>query len=136
MMLLYSSTGRPLPVPTPFAQHWFDALKAKRLLLQYCPRMGPFFYPRPRCPCCLRDDWAWREASGAGTVHTFAVQSGSSSGGSAAASVEVLAVVNLAEGPRVTAEIHCPPESIRVGMKVQAAYVDIEGLTLLAFAPA
>ena len=62
--------GRPLPIPNPTTQPYFDAAKEGRLSLPRCPRDGFFFYPRTHCPKCLGDDWDWADASGRGDRHT------------------------------------------------------------------
>ena len=68
-----SESGRPLPIPNPTTQAFFDAARAHRLDLQRCPRDGFFFYPRSRCPRCLGDDWEWESVSGRGEVHAFTI---------------------------------------------------------------
>ena len=48
-----------------------------------------------------------------------------------------LAIVELAEGPRVTARlVDCEPADIRVGLEVEACYEDLDDLTLVHFKPA
>ena len=50
----------------------------------------------------------------------------------------VLAIVELAEGPRVTTNIvGCPPEAVRCGLPVEVAFDDVTPeVTLVKFRPA
>ena len=136
MGLRKSEDGRPLPIPTPLAAPFFEAAAEGRLLIPHCPRDGWFFYPRSRCPTCLGDDWDWREASGQGEVHAFTVDRVGHDPALAADNPYAVAVVELAEGPRMPARIvGGGVDDVRVGMPVEAHYEDIEGITLVRFAP-
>ncbi|MBK9561460.1 MAG: hypothetical protein IPO44_18480 [Candidatus Microthrix sp.] len=47
------ANGRPVPVPTPETQHFWDGTRAGRLLLQRCNACDQvYFPPRPFCPVC------------------------------------------------------------------------------------
>ncbi len=47
-----------------------------------------------------------------------------------------IAVVELEEGPRMTANpVGCAPEAMRVGMPVEVAFEDVDGDTLVQFRP-
>ena len=65
-MVRVARDGRSIPDPTPETAPYFRAALDGVLKIQVCPRDGPFFYPRARCPHCWRDDWSWSEASGRG----------------------------------------------------------------------
>ena len=126
-----SQAGRPLPLPNPTTQPFFDGAREERLVLQRCPRDGFFFYPRSRCPECLADDWEWEPVSGRGTVYAFTIDRighdpllASSLG---SRMPFVIAVVELEEGPRMTAGIvGCDPSQVRVGLPVRAAFEHID----------
>ena len=46
-------TGKPVPVPTPETQPFWDGCAAGELRIQRCADCGrPYFYPRPVCPAC------------------------------------------------------------------------------------
>ena len=46
-------TARPVPVPTPETQPFWDGCAAGELRIQRCADCGrPYFYPRPVCPAC------------------------------------------------------------------------------------
>ena len=132
----HSDAGRPLPRRTPTSQAFFDAAKAHRLDLQRCPRDGLFFYPRTRCPECLGDDWSWETLSGRGVVHAFTVDRVGHDPAQRPRLPLVVAIVELEEGPRLTSNIvDCAPESIEVGMPVEAVFEDLGPETLVQFRP-
>ena len=132
----HSAAGRPIPWPNPTTQPFFDAARARRLRLQRCPRDGCFFYPRSRCPRCLGADWEWCDASGRGEIHSFTVDRVGHLPGLEQAVPYAIAIVELAEGPRMTARIvDCDVDALRVGQPVEARYEDVEGVTLVHFAP-
>ncbi|RNL62889.1 DNA-binding protein [Nocardioides marmoriginsengisoli] len=75
-------------------------LDAGRLLLLSCRSCGKrFHYPRHRCPGCLGDGLEYTEASGQGSVHAITQMSTGGDGS------RLVAMVELLEGPRVTAAI-------------------------------
>ncbi len=130
---------RPLPVPTPTSQPYWDALRKHRLVLQYSPSNDQWvYYPRNLAPGTLADDLEWREASGEGFVYTFTVARRATAPAWQGAEPQLIAVVELDEGPKVTTELTgVAPEAIRIGMRVRAVFDDIPGrdVTLLRFAP-
>ena len=128
--------GRPLPIPNPTTQPYFDAARAHKLVLPYCPRDGFFFYPRARCPACLGDDWEWEEASGRGEVHAFTIDRVGHDPALAPRAPFAIGVIELDEGPRMTANVvGCAPDDVRVGMRVEACFEDVDGHTLVHFRP-
>ena len=138
----FTESGRPIPLPNPTNQPFFDAAREERLLLPRCPRDGFFFYPRSRCPNCLGDDWDWEQASGRGEVHAFTIDRLGHDAALADKTPFAIAVVELEEGPRMTAGIQgCEPSEIHVGLAVEARYEHLdpgengEPVTLVHFGP-
>ena len=138
----FTDAGRPIPLPNPTSQPFFDAAREERLLLPRCPRDGFFFYPRSRCPTCLGDDWNWEQASGRGEVHAFTIDRLGHDAALADKTPFAIAVVELEEGPRMTAGIQgCEPSEIHVGLAVEARYEHLdpgengEPVTLVHFGP-
>ena len=128
--------GRPLPWPNPTTQPFFDAARAHRLELQRCPRDGPFYYPRSRCPRCLGDDWRWERVSGRGEVHAFTVDRVGHDPAQRSRLPLVIAIVELEEGPRMTANlVGCEPHEVYVGLPVEVAFEDLDDVTLVHFRP-
>ena len=132
-----SSEGRPIPEPTPATQPFFDAARKRELLLPRCPRDGFFFYPRSRCPSCLGDDWVWERASGRGEVLAVTIDRIGHDPAMADQVPYAIAIVELREGPRMTARlVGCELADAHVGMAVEAAFEDVEDVTLVNFRPA
>ena len=135
-MLRFASDGRPLPVPTPTSQPFFDAARKGELRLQRCPRDGFFYYPRSHCPRCLGTDWSWQATSGRGTVHAFTVDRVGHDPAQRGHLPLVIAVIELEQGPRMTANlVGCEAEAVRVGMPVEASFEDVDDTTLVRFRP-
>lgn len=131
---------RPMPVPTPTTQPFWDALRKHRLVIQYSPSTGQWvYYPRHLAPGTLADDLEWREASGLAMVYTYTVAERPTAPAWQGATPQLIAVVELDEGPKVTTElVGVAPEAIRIGMRVRAVFEDVPGrdVTLLRFTPA
>ncbi|MCA8926493.1 MAG: Zn-ribbon domain-containing OB-fold protein [Alphaproteobacteria bacterium] len=130
-----------IPLPTPYqdtAEYW-QAAKDHRFVVQKCRDCGEHqFYPRGVCSHCLSSDLEWREASGKATVYSYSVNYRAGHPGFAAKTPFVLALVELAEGPRMMTNIvNCDPESVRIGMAVTVCYDDVtDEVTLPMFQPA
>ena len=87
------------------AAYW-DAARDGTLLIQRCARCGRHqFYPRAHCAACFAPDPAWVPASGRGRLHTYTVIYRTPNAEFAADCPYVLAIVELDEGPRLTARI-------------------------------
>jgi hypothetical protein len=105
--------------------------------MQRCPRDGFFFYPRSHCPTCLGTDWTWETASGRGVLHSFTIDRAGMVPALAKLAPYVVAIIDLEEGPRCVARlVECDLAKVRVGMRLEAAYEDVEGGTLVNFRPA
>ena len=61
--------------------------------------------PRYLCPSCWSDKLEWIDASGEGTVHSFTIIRRASSPAFASLVPYVLVLVDLAEGPRMIANL-------------------------------
>jgi uncharacterized OB-fold protein len=128
---------KPLPKPTPTSRPFWEAAKRHELVLQRCDACARFiYYPRPRCPHCFADHLSWRRVSGRGKVYSFTIVRRASSRAFADGPY-VLAIVELEEGVRMTTNIVAPPETVQVGMPVQAFFDDVTPEhTLVKFKPA
>lgn len=131
---------KPMPEPTPVSQPFWDGLREHKVRIQYSPSAGKyFFYPRILAPGTLADDLEWREVSGAGTLYAFTVADRPTAPPWADSLPQLLAIVELDEGPRVSTEmVGVDPADLRVGMPVKAVFCDYpdNDTTLLRFAPA
>jgi len=136
-MIRYSrEEGRPLPVPNPTTQPFFDAGAEGRFVMQKCPRDGFFFYPRSHCPTCLGDDWEWATPCGRGSVHAFTVDRVGHDPSLAPRAPFAIAIVELEEGPRKTGNVlGCAIEEVQVGLPVEIAFEQVDGVALMHFRP-
>jgi uncharacterized OB-fold protein len=128
---------KPLPKPSPTSRPFWDAAKRHELQIQKCTACHEYiYYPRNRCPKCFSDQLSWERVSGRGKVYSYTVVRRASSRAFADAPY-VLAIVELAEGPRMTSNIAAPPEQVRVEMPVQVFFDDVTPeVTLVKFKPA
>ena len=129
---------KPLPVPTPQTQPFWDALAESRVELQYCTDCAKYiYYPRTHCPGCLTRDLEWREVSGNGVVHTYTIARRPTAPPWSEDLPQLIAVVELDEGPRLTTElVNVEPDAIEVGMRVQPVFQAVGEATLLLYEPA
>ena len=129
----------PLPRPYQDTAEYWSAARDHRFVIQRCKDCGEHqFYPRGVCSHCLSSDLEWNEASGAGTVYSFSVNHRAPHPGFADKVPFVLAIVELAEGPRMMTNIvDCDPESVAIGMAVSVTFDDVtDDVTLPKFRPA
>jgi uncharacterized OB-fold protein len=135
-----TAMAKPMPVPTPTTQPFWDALRQHRIRIQYSPSAGRYvFYPRILAPGTLADDLEWREISGAGSLYTFTVSYRAVSPHFADDVPQLLAVVQWDEGPRFSTEIvNADVDSLRVGMRVRPVFTDYpdDEVTMLRYEPA
>lgn len=129
---------RPRPLPIPVTRPFWDALARGEVLLQHCAACGTWvYYPRIRCPHCLSDDLPWERVRGTGTVYTFTIGRQPTHPAFADDVPQLIAVVELDEGPRLTTTlVEVAPEDIVVGMAVEPVFdAGDDGITLLRFRP-
>lgn len=99
---------------------FLDGRRNRELLLMYCEPCDQYVYfPRLYCPNCFSDNLEWARASGEGFVYscTTIVHAGSGD--------RVLAIVELAEGPRMMSNIvGNGAASSAIGSSVHLEFVD------------
>jgi uncharacterized OB-fold protein len=130
--------AKPLPVPTPESQPFWDAVRRHELRLQRCQACGQFWFPPSNvCPECLSPAWAWELVSGRGTVFSFVVMHRAYHPGFKDALPYNVAVIELEEGPRLVSNVvDCRNEELYVGMPVEVAFDDVtDTVTLPKFRP-
>jgi uncharacterized OB-fold protein len=112
------------------AARFLEAASAGRLSLPLCAACGEHhFYPRPFCPHCWSENLSWVDASGAATLYSFTVVRDKEP--------YVLAVVELAEGPRMmTHVVDCPLDAVQIGMPLRVDFRSLDGTVLPVFLPA
>jgi hypothetical protein len=124
------------PVARGEEETWFEFCRDERLMIQRCSACDKaIFYPRSVCPHCLATEPDWVEASGRGTVFTFAVQHRSARGFNDTDPV-VLAIIELEEGVPLMSRVMCAPSQAHIGMPVRVTFTTIgDGPVVPVFVP-
>ena len=133
-----STPARARPVPTPETQHYWDGTKAGELRLQRCDACAKaYFPPRPFCPSCGCRKVSVFKASGKATLYSYVIHHRQVPGFTPPYAI---AVVELAEGPRLMSNIvDCPqtPEALVLDMKLEVTFEKLDDkITLPQFRPA
>ncbi len=129
---------KPLPRVDEESRGWWEALARHELYVQRCRDCGTLrLPPRALCTSCLSSAVEWQRATGRGTVYSFTVTHQNQAPGFRESLPYVLAIVELAEGPRImTNVVECPVDQVRIGMPVEVAYDDVTPeITLAKFRP-
>ena len=135
-----SEFSRPMPVPTPTTQPFWDALAQHTIRIQYSPSAQRYvFYPRILAPGTLADDLEWREISGAASLYSYTVAYRPVAPHFVNDVPQIIAVAQWDEGPRFATEIvNAEPSELQVGMRIRPVFVDFpdDDITLLRYEPA
>ncbi|MGB8390535.1 Zn-ribbon domain-containing OB-fold protein [Mycobacterium sp.] len=117
-----------IPLIDPASAPYWDAARHGRLMIAECGACGAVHhYPRPFCPRCWSEDVHPVQASGNGTLYTYSTVYVNDLTPFCDRLPYVVAIVELAEGPRVMTTIEgVPPERLRVGMSVVAAFRPVD----------
>lgn len=125
------------PLVVPEAAEFFAGAEIGELRLQRCRVCAkPYFPPRPFCPDCGSRDVETFAASGRATLYSYIISHVPAPG---LAPPFVIAVVTLAEGPRMmTNIIGCPPtpEALSLDMELDVVFVPRGGAPMPCFRPA
>ncbi len=130
---------KPVPRPSAETKRFWEGCKRHELWLPYCPQCDQhFFFPRAFCPCCFSWEVGWRQASGRGTLYTYAIQYRPQAPGFEPP--YITAIVQLEEGPRLMGnlvDVEPDPEQIRCDMPVEVTFEDVsDEISLPMFRPA
>ncbi|MDE2200558.1 MAG: Zn-ribbon domain-containing OB-fold protein [Rhodospirillales bacterium] len=133
-----SDAKRPRPLPTPETQHFWEGTRAGELRLQRCrPCARAYFPPRPFCPHCGGREVEVFVASGQARLYSYVIHHRAVPGFTPPYAI---AVVELAEGPRMMSNIvDCPqtPEALVLDMQLEPVFERIDDeITLALFRPA
>jgi uncharacterized OB-fold protein len=116
---------RPLPVPTPETQHFWDGTRVGELRLQQCNDcQHTYFPPRPFCPECSSRNVQIVVASGRATLESYVI---SHRPHKAFTGPYAIALVALEEGPRMMSNIvgcEQTPEALQLDMPLQVTFED------------
>jgi uncharacterized OB-fold protein len=105
------TAAKAVPVPTPETAEYWAAARRGELRLPYCPACVAYvFYPRAACPRCWSTTVVWRTLSGRGRLHSYLISHVAAPGFVDDVPYAV-AVVELAEGPRLMSSIRGVPQT-------------------------
>lgn len=125
-----AQTGRdtsqiPRPVPDGDTRPYWEGVAKGELRIQRCEACGEHvFYPRALCPHCHSDQLTWVTASGDGTIYSYTVVH-QAYGHFAGEVPFVVALVELAEGPRMLTRIAAKPEAVKIGAPVRVTFEQV-----------
>jgi uncharacterized protein len=124
---------RPAPIPDADSAPYWNAGHEGRLVVQRCQACGAHqLYGREHCRMC-RGPVAWVEASGLGTVYSFTVIRQNYQRPFSTMLPYVVALVDLAEGPRVMTNIvGCEPEEVAIDLAVRARFEPVSEFAAVA----
>ncbi|MED5812080.1 OB-fold domain-containing protein [Mycolicibacterium sp. 050232] len=119
------------PVTDVDSETWWAAVQDGTLLVTACASCGRnSLYPRPFCPRCWSEEVSSVPASGQATLYTWTVVH-------QGAATSVVAMVDLAEGPRLMTNIeHCSPDELEAGLPLHLDFRhDDDGFVVPVFRP-
>jgi uncharacterized OB-fold protein len=130
---------RPLPNINGDNREFWAACREHRLQFQKCEACGHVRAPGSHlCPVCHARAAQWITSSGKGKIYTFVVYRVAYHPAFANDLPYVVAVVELAEGPRLLSNIvGCRPEEVTCEMGVEVFWKDVnDEVSLPLFKPA
>jgi len=89
-------------------QYWAGAREGRLMVRRCCSCQKTHFLPRYLCPACWSTELEWLECAGMGTVHSFTIIRRASVPEYNERVPYVVALIDLAEGPRLMANIVGP----------------------------
>jgi uncharacterized OB-fold protein len=116
---------------------WWEGIRRGELLIQKCRACGALRHPpRPMCGECRSTEWETVTSTGRGAVYSYTVLHHPKFPG-----FEYpipCALVELDDGIRIVSNVvGCPPEDIRIGMRVVLSIEKVDAeLALPLFRPA
>ena len=131
---------KPIPMITPESERYWQGCKEHQLWLRFCNACSKaYFYPRDICPMCGSRDVTWKQASGRGSVYTYAIVQRAPTPAFAEDVPYVTAIVELEEGARMLSslvDVEPDPSKVRVGLPVEVTFEDItDAISLPKFRP-
>lgn len=134
-----TATTKAVPQPTPVTAPFWEGTRAGELRLQRCEACGEHvFYPRIRCPHCGSDRLEWHKVSGRGSLYSYVISHIAAPGWSGDVPY-VIAIVELAEGPRMMSNlvgVDPTPESLPLDMRLEVVFAPRGDQVLPVFRPA
>jgi uncharacterized OB-fold protein len=128
---------KPVPIPDEASQPFFEGAREHRLMIQQCTTCETIMWPvKSRCSNCLNPTVSWVQASGEGTLYSFALMHQVYPGFADEVPYNI-AQVDLEEGLRITSNvIGCSNADLQIGMPLEVTFEDITNqVTLPKFKP-
>jgi len=119
--------AKPLPRINGDNQPFWEGCRNHELRFEQCTACGHVRHPPSLvCPRCLGRQGQWIRSAGAGKVYSFAVYHVAFHEGFKQEVPYVVALVDLAEGPRLLTNIvGCAPEDVFCDMPVWVTWEDV-----------
>jgi uncharacterized protein len=134
-----TSYKKPLPLVNEENKPYWEYCHKHELRMQKCTECGYIRFPVSMlCPQCHSLDSQWVKLSGKGSIYSFTVYRVPYHPAFKDDIPYVLAIIQLAEGPRMESNIvGCRPEDVRIEMPVEVSFEDITSeISLPKFKPA
>ena len=134
-----SDNGVPLPVRDELSTPYWNDLAEGRLTFQRCRGCGHAWLPsRAECPRCLGTDWQREVAGGKATLVSWVVYHHAFHPAFADRLPYTVAVVELAEGPRLISNIvdAGDPEALTIDAPLHLRIEEAFGIKIPRFVPA
>jgi len=121
------TVAKPLPSISDFNRPFWEAAKKHEFKLQRCNDCSKVWAPNgPVCPYCFSTDYRWDKLSGRGKVASWVVFHKLYHPAFAKDIPYNVAFVELAEGPRIIANIVGTSNAdITIGMPVEVTFEDV-----------
>ncbi len=107
-------------------------------MLQHCTACDGWSFPvRERCPHCFANKLEWKQASGRGTLYTFAIMHQVMNPGFATSVPYNVSQIDLEEGVRMISNVvGVANDALKIGMKLEAVFEDVgNGVSVPKFRP-
>ena len=116
-----------MPVPDPDTEPYWEGVRRRELRLPRCGSCGTLWFPpSASCPACSAFDHEWVPVAGTGEIVTYTVIHRAPGPAFAARTPYVVAIIQLAEGPRLlTNVVECSPSEVSIGMRVEVTFEEI-----------
>ncbi|MQA94930.1 MAG: hypothetical protein GEV11_09875 [Streptosporangiales bacterium] len=102
---------------------FFDGAARGELMLRRCPSCSAWYGPDARgCPDCPGTEPGWAASAGTGTLVSWVVAHGRPGPDGATPEPDVAGLVELAEGPWMTAAVEAPAAELRAGLPLRARF--------------
>ncbi len=125
--------AKPVPVPTPDTDFFWEGTKKRELRIQRCLGCRQLqHYPRLLCRNCGSSEKDYVVASGTGFVYSYTVVHRGPTPAFAEEAPYVVALVELDEGVRLMTNIvDCTPDSVRIGQRVRVQFEEVNEVVAL-----